>query len=345
MKRAPTADDFDESRSFLSKVSGIFKIREAYRSGLRNMGDDFMILRFGKQFGPNALPNTARSNNQFIYLVHLFLQSMSNLSMMMRTTMQDYSEVFSFIAVIIGSLSPAQTIKSIIQLENEDLFSPQQNIDQWTWLLEKWQDALRTLPIVFTEVGAFGRLIRTTIGVAIARMFALAETMVVREQALPLDYLNEQIFYALQLGFYFGVAYAFVDSVQDEIQTIEKNPNHYLFSLFERYKDEQSKSATEIVDQWLSIMEGVLCGKPLDRKSIPKLPLTPLILETYDNMIILTRKMDNESAVFNELALLLRSQRMDKKVPDQCYSDEELYLGMSFVEPSNFILFIVSFSS
>ena len=74
-------------------------------------------------------------------------------------------------------------------------------------------------------------------------------------------------------------------------------------------------------------MEDVLSGKEFNRKEIPKIPLTPLLLETFDSLITLTKSTNQTCMAFNELALLLRSQRMDKKTTENFYNDEELFLG------------------
>ncbi|CAF4352509.1 unnamed protein product, partial [Rotaria sordida] len=83
----------------------------------------------------------------------------------------------------------------------------------------------------------------------------------------------------------------------------------------------------EILDKWTLIMEELLRGGEFNRNEIPKTPLTPLLLETFDSLIALTISINVTRAVFNDLALLLRSQRMDKKVMENFYNDEELYLG------------------
>ena len=328
MKNKPSNEDFESATSFLSKISVLSQTKQAYESGLQNMGDDFMLLRFGKVFGSQALPTTARSNHQFIYLVHLLMKSISYLVMMLQVKLDDTIDRSSMISAIINSVSSIESNSSIVKVADTRLFSPMMNIDQWTWLLEKWRDALCTFPMLLTEVGAFSRLLRTTIGIGIARLYKFAETMIESNQPLDVSFMNEQLFHALQTGFYFGVAYAVVDCLQDEIQTLEKIPAHHL-AMFDKQKgnDGQPLTVTQLADRWLSVMEGLLSGEEFDRKNLPKTPLTPLLVETFDSLITLTKSTDMTCAAFNELALLLRSQRADKKTPEQCYDDEELYLG------------------
>jgi hypothetical protein len=292
------------------------------------MGDDFMLLRFGKIFGPNALPTTERANNQFIYLVHLFIKSISKLMMFMRTTPDEPDEISSAIFTLISNIFLTETSSPIMKLNNEEIFTPEENIDQWTWLLEKWRDALRTFPMIITNVGGFTRLLRTTIGIGIARLFYFAETMINTNQVLDLTLMNEQLFHALQMGFYFGVAYAVVDCAQDEIRNFDQIPLHHLAALnLDKNSNGSLSTPVEIVDKWLIIMEQLLCGGEYNRKELPKTPLTPLLLETFDSLVTLTKTINVTRSAFNELALLLRSQRMDKKTSEVFYNDEELFLG------------------
>jgi hypothetical protein len=329
MKTAPTKEDFNDATSFFDKVALLQKAKQAYESNLYNMGDDFMLLRFGKVFGPNALPTTASVNNQFVYFVHLFIKSVSYLMMMMmKSTSDNTDEISSVIKTLVKNLFSTGLNSSIIKLKDEELFSAMLNIDQWTWLLEKWRGALRTFPMILTEVGSFGRLLRTTIGIGIARIFNFSETIINKKQMLDLTFMNQQLFHALQMGFYFGIAYAVVDCVQDEIQNLGKIPSHY-FAVFNADKNQNERLLTpiEIMDKWLLIMEQSLSGGEFNRKDIPKTPLTPLLLETFDSLITLTKNIDVTCLAFNELALLLRSQRLDKKTPEEFYDDEELFLG------------------
>jgi geranylgeranyl pyrophosphate synthase len=173
-------------------------------------------------------------------------------------------------------------------------------IDQWTWLLQKWKTALQTFPIHLTKCGAFGRLVRTTIGVGIARLYGFAENN-------DREDLDRKFFQALQMGFYYGVAYALVDGLQDS-------------------QNEQQQSID--VDKWLVEMERILCGHPLDPASLPQLPATPLLLETFHSLVQLTSDNSIAEETFIDLALLLRSQRSDKKDAATLYHDDvDLYLG------------------
>jgi hypothetical protein len=328
MKVRPTNEEFENATKLLDKVSLLQRTKQAYESGLRNMGDDFMLLRFGKIFGPNALPTTQPSNAQYIYLVHLFIKSISKLMMMMGTSTDHTEQISSTIMTIIFNIFSTEIDPSIIKLTEDALFSPKLNADQWTWLLEKWRDALRTFPMILTKVGAFTRLLRTTIGIGLARIFVFAETMIHTNQILDLTLMNEQLFHALQMGFYFGVAYAIVDCVQDEMQNLKQISLHHLAtSTIENNSNDRFLTTAEISDKWLLIMEGLLSGKECNRKELPKTPLTPLLLETFDSLVTLTKSIDVTCLAFNELALLLRSQRVDKKIPKEFYNDEELFLG------------------
>ncbi|CAF3978357.1 unnamed protein product, partial [Rotaria sordida] len=328
MKTSPRSEDFRNATNFLTKISILHKIKQAYESDIHNAADEFMISRFAKAYGSNALPTTTRLNKQFIYLIHIFIKSILQLIMMIQTTSDNNEELQSIIKIIIGNLSSTKLNSSIIKLNNDDLFSPKLNIDQWTWLLEKWHDAVRTFPIILTKVGAFGRLLRTTIGIGISRLFSFAETIIDNNQMLDLAFMNEQLFYALQIGFYFGIAYGIVDCLQDEIQNSDRIPSQHL-ELFktETNENENLSKPVEILDRWTLIMEELLRGGEFNRNEIPKTPLTPLLLETFDSLIALTKSINVTRAVFNDLALLLRSQRMDKKVMENFYNDEELYLG------------------
>ncbi|CAF3686574.1 unnamed protein product [Rotaria sp. Silwood1] len=240
----------------------------------------------------------------------------------------DNEEIISIINTVIGKLFATKENSSLIKLNNDDLFSPKLNIDQWTWLFEKWRDALRTFPMMLTKVGAFGRLLRTTLGVGIARLFSFAETIVNNNQILDSVFMNEELFRALQMGFYFGIAYAIVDCVQDEIQNSNNiSSQHFAVLNIEQNENGRLLTLVEILDKWILIMENLLSGGEFNRKEIPKTPLTPLLLETFDSLIALTKSIGVTRAVFNDLALLLRSQRMDKKTTENFYNDEELYLG------------------
>lgn len=328
MKSWPKSEDFESATGFLSKVSIFHKCKQAYQSDLRNMGDDFMLLRFGKVFGRNAAPNTQLCNDQFVYLVHLFIRSVSKLLVSMRTSVDDTDEIFSTILTVVSNISFGEIHSSVVKVNEDEFFAPKDHVDQWTWLLEKWRDALRTFPILLTKVGSFGRLLRTTIGIGIARIYHFAELMINSNQVLDATVMNEQLFHALQMGFYFGVAYAVVDCVQDEIRNGSHIPLQHLAALNIR-KDgrENSTNPVEMVDQWLLIMEELLSGGEYNRNELPKTPLTPLLLETFDSLVTLTKDINVTCSAFNELALLLRSQRLDKKTPEEFYDDQELFLG------------------
>ena len=184
-------------------------------------------------------------------------------------------------------------------LPTANLLSPLIFVDQWTWLLEKWKIALQSFPLNLTRQGAFGRLVRTTIGVAVARLYSFAEN---NEH----DELDEKLFQALQMGFYFGMAYALVDGFQD---------------------DQHGKEQFDI-NPWLIDMERILSGEALDRASLPQLPVTSLLLETYYGLMNLTSANSVSEQTFDDLALLLRSQRCDKKDANALYdNDIDLYLG------------------
>lgn len=328
MKSRPSNEDFANATNFLSKMSIFHKSKQVYESDLRNMGDDFMLLRFGKIFGPNAAPTTQRCNNQFIYLVHLFIKSVSKFAIFIRTSPDENDDILSTILPVICHVPLLENDSTVLKIDEEEIFSASKHTDQWTWLLEKWRDALRTFPIMLTKIGAFGRLLRTTIGIGIARIYYFAELMVHSNETLDVKVIDEQVFHALQMGFYFGIAYAIVDCIQDEIRNVDQIPLHHLAALNIRKEDHSTcTNPVEMLDQWLLIMEELLRGGEYNRNDLPKTPLTPLLLETFDSLVSLSKKINVTSSAFNELALLLRSQRVDKKTPEEFYADRELYLG------------------
>jgi geranylgeranyl pyrophosphate synthase len=210
------------------------------------------------------------------------------------------------ISVLIHSIksdSPQVSIPLFSQfnsdLSSDNILSPIVYIDQWTWLIEKWKIALQTFPISLTKQGAFGRLVRTTIGVGIARLYGFAEN---NEH----DELDKKFFQALQMGFYYGVAYALVDGLQDH-----QNEQHHID-----------------IDKWLIEMERILCGHKLDQTSLPQLPVTSLLLETFHSLVQLTSVNSITEETITDLALLLRSQRSDKQDLEKSYSNDiDLYIG------------------
>lgn len=184
-------------------------------------------------------------------------------------------------------------------LPSNNILSPTMYIDQWTWLLGKWKIALQTFPINLTKNGAFGRLIRTTVGVGVARLYGFAENN-------EYDELDDKFFESLQMGFYYGVAYALVDGIQDS----------------------QNEQQTIDIDKWLIEMENILCGQKIDQASLPPLPITPLLIETFHSLVQLTSNNSIAEQIFTDLALLLRSQRFDKKNLQKLYDkDIDIYLG------------------
>ncbi|CAF1295553.1 unnamed protein product [Rotaria sordida] len=116
------------------------------------------------------------------------------------------------------------------------------------------------------------------------------------------------------------------ERIQSSKNLTEQEIQQQLFKT-ETNENENLSKPVEILDRWTLIMEELLRGGEFNRNEIPKTPLTPLLLETFDSLIALTKSINVTRAVFNDLALLLRSQRMDKKVMENFYNDEELYLG------------------
>ncbi|CAF5029168.1 unnamed protein product, partial [Rotaria socialis] len=104
--------------------------------------------------------------------------------MMIRVTPDNNEETSSIIKAVTENIFSAEINASIIEINEDNFFLPKFNIDQWTWLLEKWRDALRTFPIVLTQVGGFSRLLRTTIGIGIARIFNFSETIINNNETL-----------------------------------------------------------------------------------------------------------------------------------------------------------------
>ena len=322
MKKIPSKEDLQGDNSFLGKVLVFHRVKEAYRCVLKTTSDDFMLLRFGKVLGRDALPDTKQMNKHFFYLLHLFLKSVATLFTSLKTTTKDD---LPFISKI-GSFLFFDQDSSITKL-NIDVFSIESNIDQWTWLLEKWRDMLRALPLILTQAGAFSRLVRTTVGIGLMHLGKYAEIMATTNRSpMSSELMDQELFSALQKGFYFGVAYAVVDCLQDEIHNLDHVPLHRFFTVNENKTE--SSTPIELVDEWLYVMEQLLSGKDFDRNQLPKTPFTSMLLESFDNLLILTESNNTTREAFNELALLLRSQRLDKKQMDQSYSDEQLYLGM-----------------
>lgn len=179
------------------------------------------------------------------------------------------------------------------------LLSPVDYPDQWTWLIEKWKQALQRFPQSLIRQGAFGRLVRTTIGNGIARLYRFAEND-------ETEQLDEKLFQALQIGFYFGVAYALVDGFQDQ----------------------QNKLESIDVNRWLIEIERILSGEKIELTALPQLPITTLMLEAFESLLALTSADAVSEQMSTDLALLLRSQRMDKKEFQRLdYDQVELYLG------------------
>ena len=322
MKKIPSKEDLQADSSFLGKVLIFHRVKEAYRSVLKTTSDDFMLLRFGKVLGRDALPGTKQMNKQFFYLLHLFLKSVATLFASLKTTTKND---LPFISKI-GSVLFFDQDSSIMKL-NIDIFSLESNIDQWTWLLEQWRDVLRTLPLILTQAGAFSRLVRTTIGIGLMHLGKCAEIMATTGH-LPMnaELMDQELFSALQKGFYFGVAYAVVDCLQDEIRNLDHVPLHRFFTVNENKNE--SSTPIETLDEWFYVMEQLLSGKDFDRNQLPKTPFTSMLLESFDSLLTLTEANNTARDTFNELALLLRSQRLDRKQMDQNHSDEQLYLGM-----------------
>ena len=322
MKKIPSNEDFRMSNTFLGRVSIFQRVKEAYKCVLQNTGDDFMLLRFGRILGRDALQNTSQINKQFVYLLHLFLKSIAILFTLLTTNAKDN---VTLSIPKIGALFFFDHDPSTIKL-NADLLSPELNVDQWTWLLEQWRDILRTMPILLTQAGAFSRLVRTTIGIGLMNLGKCSETIVTTGYLSgSSESMNEQLFSALQVGFYFGVAYAVVDCLQDEIQNLDQVPLHHFLAFGDSTK--RSLTPSETVDKWILIMEQWLSGTDFDRSQLPKIPFASMLIQSFDSLKILTQSTNTKCGSFNELALLLRSQRVDKKEFDQYYHDDQLYLG------------------
>ncbi|CAM4952532.1 unnamed protein product [Rotaria socialis] len=302
MKTFPSKEDFETSNSFLGKVLIFHRIKEAYKTTLQNTSDDFMLLRFGKSFGYNASKNIHQINKQFSYLLHSFLKSIVILFACLTAGSND-----SIISVIskIDSLCLFDYDSSVMKM-NIDLFSPESNIDQWTWLLERWHDTLRTMPILLTRAGAFSRVVRTTIGIGLVHLGKCAEMMVTTEcTSMSTELLNEQLFHALQTGFYFGVAYGIVDCLQVEKHILDNVPLDQ-FLIFDN-KNSQTLTSSKTIDKCLSRMEQLLSGTDFDRSQLPDNPFASMLVESFDNLLILTKSNNTMHESFNELALLLRS--------------------------------------
>lgn len=322
MKKIPVRDDLQRNNSFFRRMALLHKVKEAYQCILHNTGDDFMLLRFGRVLGRNALENTAQFNKQFIYLLHLFLKSILILFNSLTTSAKDNATLaIPDMAALFFIHDDSSTIKL-----KSDLLSPESNVDQWTWLLEQWRDVLRTMPLLLTKAGAFSRVMRTTIGIGLIHLGKCAETMANTGQlSISAETMNEQLFSALQMGFYFGIAYAVVDCLQDEINALHQTPLDRLFP--SDNEKHEPLTSNETIDKWLGVMEQLLSGEDFDRSSLPKSPFTTMLLESFDSLRTLARRNHTAHESFNELALLLRSQRADQKTMDAQYDNEQLYLG------------------
>ena len=326
MKKMPCREDLQGRNALLRRLTLFHRTKETYKSLLQSTGDDFMLLRFGRRFTRHSFADTHRLNKQFISLLHSFLQSILLLFTSLKTHEHDP----------ISSLIPK--INSLFSLGDEDdddpsriklagdLFSPHTNVDQWTWLLEQWRDALRTMPMFLTEAGAFSRLVRTTIGIGLIHLGKCAESML-NEHDSPVNVqtMNEQLFAALQTGFYFGIVYAMVDCAQDEIHQLDRMDVQHFLSLDD--KQDHPLTCEQAVDKYLDLMERLLTGEQVDRTHIPTSPFTSMLVEAFDSLRVLTRANNVHEPCFHELALLLRAQRMDKKELSKSYDDAELYLG------------------
>ncbi|CAF1151866.1 unnamed protein product [Rotaria sordida] len=292
MIKRPTKDEFRQaslSSNILDKATFILKSKQSYSMSLHNLADDFMLLRFGHSVDDENNNADESISDRFIVRIHMFLNTISQLVYLLKAT--NSSEFFSPLSLF----NPFNS-----DLPKEYILSPTIYIDEWTWLLEKWKISLETLPINLTNQGAFSRLVRTTIGVGISRLFSFT---INNEQ----DELDKKLFQALQMGFYYGIAYALVDGLQD-------NQNH------------QQKQFD--VDKWLEKAEDILCGDQLNTSSLPQLPIIPLLLETFHSLGQLTSTNSITDQTFTDLALLLRSQRLDKKDLEKSnYNDIDLFLG------------------
>ncbi|CAM4854131.1 unnamed protein product [Rotaria socialis] len=288
MKKRPKSNELHKasrSSSILTKGLYILKSKNAYAMSLKNIADDFMFLRFGRSLG-NQNSKKAFVNERFISLIHMFLNT---ISLLIHSIQSDTPETSLF-----------QLSEFNSDLPSNKILSPTIYIDEWTWLLEKWKIALQTFPINLTKNGAFGRLIRTTIGVGVARLYGFAENN-------EYDELDNKFFRALQMGFYYGVAYVLVDGLQDN----------------------QSEQHIDM-DRWLIEMEHILCGQRFDQISLPQIPITELLLETFHSLVQLTSMNSITEQTFTDLALLLRSQRSDKSNLERSNNDNidiDIYIG------------------
>ena len=322
MKKIPVRDDLPQNSNLFGKIAILHKVKEAYQCILKNTGDDFMLLRFGRVLGRNASGNTTQFNKQFIYLLHLFLKSILILFNSLTTNAKDNATLsISEMTALFFSHDDSSTMKLKF-----DILSPESNIDQWTWLLEQWRNVLRTMPLLLTKVGAFSRVVRTTIGIGLIHLGKCAEIMVNSGQlSISAETMNEQLFCALQMGFFFGIAYAVVDCLQDEIGNLHQTPLDRFLPTYD--ENRRLLTSTEAVDKWLHVLEQLLTGADFDPNSLPKSPFTAMLLESFDSLLILAQSNNTARESFNELALLLRSQRADKKTMNVQYDNEQLYLG------------------
>lgn len=326
MRKLPSKEDFQDRNSFLGRFAIFNRTKDAYQSILKNTSEDFLIIRFGRLLGRTAPSNSNALNERFRSMLHEYLKSILKFFILISTNENEW------ILSSIGKFSDLFSFDEDGSMKKRfpySIFSPESNIDQWTWLMEQWRNVLRTMPFILTENGAFSRVIRTTIGISLMHLGDLAEKSIENESIMEHwneEYLNKEMFEYLQIGFYFGLAYAVVDCLQDEIHHFDRTSLKEFFL----FKDNEKSCSTlsETIDCWLEKMEEFLIGKDFHRNDFPSTPFTTMLIETFDYLFVLTEKNPNQRSIsFHQLALLLRSQRFDQKSFDENYTDEQLYLG------------------
>ena len=219
-----------------------------------------------------------------------------------------------------------------------DLLCPSTHVDQWTWLFEQWRDVLRTMPLFLTESGSFTRLVRTTIGIGLMHLGQLAEQLADgRSPSLSPETINDELFRSLQVGFYFGISYAVVDSLQDQLSQFDwTNLKDFLHfntpttSTDTNTTETTPMSSKELIDHYLVRVEESLLSKEFREEDFPSTPFSQMLVRSFDNLRLLVDEhgRNPHDVSFFELALLLRAQRFDQRSFDDKFTDEDFFLGL-----------------
>ena len=324
MKRLPGGVDLSEMNSFLGRLSMFHRAKDAYRCVLNCTTEDFLLLRFGRFFSPRSSPSTSLFQKEFLRLLHSFLQSILTLFALLTTNSSDV--ILTLISKVNSFIDPDDDGPST-RLPF-DLLSPSSHVDQWTWLFEQWRDVLRTMPLFLTSTGSFTRLVRTTIGIGLMHLGKLAEEQSEgRSSSLSSESINEALFRSLQIGFYFGISYAVVDSLQDQLSQVDWT---HLKDFLQFNSTTTTMNSKELIDHYLMRVEESLVSKEFREEDFPSTPFSQMLIRSFTNLRLLIDENGRsaENVSFFELALRLRAQRFDQKSFDEQFNDEQFFLGL-----------------